>query len=252
MDVLVSKLYMKILIWKLKVKKILYYFIYKLLDSQQMLYDLKSAQIMNRMRFGRFLTMDLPMEGETKYKIEQNKQILLQVIEGGSLKGITEMEDLIKNGYLVRAEYDIQAGNQSGKTKLYKYSYLDSADEEQLYFEKRVSIEEMKATSDNVVDPHSYYLLNSRKFIHNLRNEELKNLCGAKLDIVESGGSKTIFGIGRLIVSLFLDESKYTEKSEVFGNSEILSFTQIREKLRKILNVFEGILEILLFFSQTK
>lgn len=70
--------------------------------------------MLNRLRLGRFLSMDLAIQGERKYTDQENKQILLQMIEMGSLQGIPEMSDLIQSGYIIRAEYDIQLGPLKG------------------------------------------------------------------------------------------------------------------------------------------
>jgi len=174
------------------------------------------------------------MEEKAQNSIEENKQILLQIIEMGSVKGVPEMVDLIQNGYIIRADYDVQIGPQEGN--IIGYDDIDPHGEAEYFQKEEDKYDEINAT---IVDSHSFYTLNWRKFIHVLRNEELKRLVAAKLDY-QGEFSKNKLGIGKLIVSLFLDQSQYTDKSEVFEISEILSFSQIKEKLREVYDKLEG------------
>lgn len=207
------------------------------LDRDFKVYDIKNDQILNRLRFGRFLSMDLKIEGEATRTPEQNKEILLKMIEMGSLKGTPEMTDLAKSGYIVQAEYDIQLGPQEGKIPS-KYLEKDHDGEEEYKLEEELKAEQEAETSDLIVDPRKYYILNTRKFIHQMRNQELKTLAAAKLD---SHGSDLIKdGFGKIIVGLFLDNSNYIDKSENFENTEILSLSQIKEKLKETHDQISG------------
>mmetsp|Transcript_29472 Transcript_29472/g.29096 ORF Transcript_29472/g.29096 Transcript_29472/m.29096 type:complete len:302 (+) Transcript_29472:20-925(+) len=191
-------------------------------DQDFKVYDIKNDQIFNRLRFGRFLTMDLKIEGEATRTLEENREILLKIIEVGSLKGTPEMTDLAKSGYIVQAEYDIQLGLQAE----------EDDGEEKYKLEEELKAEQEAETSDLIVDPRKFYILNTRKFIHQIRNQELKTLAAAKLD---SHGSDHIKdGVGKIIVGLFLDNSNYIDKSENFENTEILSLSQIKEKLKEM------------------
>ena len=62
-----------------------------------------------------------------------------------------------------------------------------------------------------------------------MRNEELKKLVEHKLD--KQAG---------LILGTFLNDSKLTDKSHTFENSEIQSFSQIYSKLKALEEEYEG------------
>lgn len=87
------------------------------------LYELNQSQLLNRLRYPRFLCMDLPFnthsdKEESKGDIAAKsdyKNILKEVIEFGSMKGNDSFTELVKNGYLVRADYDLQIASQLGK-----------------------------------------------------------------------------------------------------------------------------------------
>mmetsp|Transcript_17477 Transcript_17477/g.15409 ORF Transcript_17477/g.15409 Transcript_17477/m.15409 type:complete len:284 (+) Transcript_17477:141-992(+) len=196
-------------------------------DNEILSYNINISNILNRLRLGRFINMSLPIENRQN-DMNDNKQMLLSIIESGSIQGNHNMEDLIKNAYLIRSEYDIQrVANDSHGNDDKQYEFF------------KPKVEEVKNISDSIVDQHAFYSLNYRQFIHVLRNHEIKDLAGAKLDFEGGHSPKNVFGIGRLIVSLFLDHSKYTDKSEVFENSEVLSFTEIQQKLKEIYKLFE-------------
>lgn len=170
--------------------------------------------------------MDLPFSNQhdkEELKEEQEdksdyKNILKEVIEFGSMKGNDSFTELVKNGYLVRADYDLQIASQLGN--------LGEAEYQPETITKKV---EDKAFSGAIVDSNSYYTLNCRKFIQVLRNEELKKLVECKLD--RQAG---------LILGTFLDDSKLTDKSHVFENSEVQSFSQIYAKLKALEEGYEG------------
>lgn len=83
---------------------------------------------------------------------------------------------------------------------------------------------------DNAIVDHSaYYTLNYRQFIHVLRSTELKRLIEHKIDKPAA-----------IICGLFLDDSKLIDKSEVFENSEVLSFSQIHTKLKELHQFYQG------------
>ena len=92
-----------------------------------------------------------------------------------------------------------------------------------------VEQEEQKIFDGQIVNPHSDYTINHKKFIHILRVNELKKLIEHKIDKQ-----------ALIISSLFLDDSNYIDKSEVFEETESLSFSQIHSKLEQLKEKYEG------------
>lgn len=77
--------------------------------------------MLNRLRFPRFLSMNLPLyphksaEDVMKEKSTEANiyNALLQIMEAGLTKGSDELTDLVKSGYLIRTE--VSAEDQQGK-----------------------------------------------------------------------------------------------------------------------------------------
>lgn len=91
------------------------------------LYELNSDQFFDRLRFPRYLCMDLPFDNPLKdcpsaekdQFLINSREILQEVIEFGSMKGQERFIELIKNGYLTKAEFELQVSAEKGKNSYF-------------------------------------------------------------------------------------------------------------------------------------
>ena len=185
-------------------------------ETEEYKYELIPENIIRRLRFPRYLCMDLKFNITDGKDLDFQSQIdiLKEVMENGSVLGSNRLDLLVQNGYLVRTDFVSQIVKIQDEGEE-EYKLIGAAKEE-------------SKVEASIWDKNSYYTINHAKFIHLMRSWELKKMAETKLD--KQAG---------ILIGLLLDDSKLIGRSSEFECTETVSFSSIFAKLKAIWESYE-------------